>query len=81
LSKRKNRDFSDKEVLMARLFCVALGGFVAFVGMKLVGGETSVPPAIAWIAAAIGLVAMLFGLLAPRQKCVSTAGFVLGLFF
>ena len=79
MSTRKLREFSDNEVRTARIFCVGVGGLLAFVGVRLAGGETSVPPAVAWTAAGIGAAIALFGVLAPRQKCVRAASFILDL--
>lgn len=74
------REFSDKEVLAARGFCLAVGGLLAFVGVRLATGEaSSVPPAVAWTAAGIGAVIALFGLAAPRRQCVRAASLVLQL--
>ena len=81
MTASRNREFSDKEVLAARVFCVVVGGLLAFVGTRLATDAAgSVPPAVAWTAAAIGAVIVLFGLLAPRQKCVHAASFILSLF-
>ena len=80
MTDRKHREFSDKEVLAARIFCAVVGGLLALVGTRLaLGANTSVPPEVAWVAAAIGIVIALFGLLAPRERCVRTASRILDL--
>jgi hypothetical protein len=79
MSTRKLREFSDNEVRAARIFCVVAGGLLAFVGVRLAGGGSGVPPAVAWTVAAIGAATALFGVLAPRHECVRAASFILDL--
>lgn len=72
-----DRQFTDREVWMARAFCIVVGGVLALVGLKLSTGASSVPPLVAWILAGVGAGLAIFGALAPRKACVGAAGWVL----
>jgi hypothetical protein len=78
VTAKKKREFSDNEVRLARAFCAGVGGLLVLVGVKLATSTTtSVPPEVAWGAAAIGAVIALVGVLAPRDQCVRAATWIL----
>ena len=73
--------YSDKEVLIARAFCIAAGIALSFAGSIVI---THFPTREAMIGggvlAALGVVLAFFGLLGPRAACVGMAGWIFTLF-
>jgi len=78
MTTKEKRELSDNEVRFARGFCVLVGGFLVFVGVMLARDNRSIVPLeVAWAAQAIGGGMALFGVLASRDRCVRTAGWIL----
>jgi len=81
-AKKKKRELSNTEVGLARGVCVLVGGVLIFVGVMLVvDARSSVPVEVSWATQAIGGGLALFGVVASRDWCVRTAGFILSHIF
>jgi len=74
----KEREFSNKEVLAARGFCVVVGAILGAIGFAVFSHFGSGGGAIGGaLLVALGLVLAAFGLLAARRTCVNTASWIL----
>ena len=79
MKKARKQQFSDKEVLAARIFCVVVGLLTIVGGRAIAVQPDEFAQLAGTVVAVLGAGIALFGLFASRNGCVVAAGWVLAL--